>query len=410
MATGGRDSANEPESWAQRADDFWAHFSADLGDATSTRSSASVDSCVDLDWSDDWSNSGWTTETHFTGSELGASSNQPVATGDTDVADAAEVSHDLLDMSASARWGNSGQFVESSFTPSGLRVPHDQPISANCAAAGGVPAQQSLEWSDDSCEGGSSWSGDFSDDTISLDDLPRGAADHRGIPAGFSVAELDGTSSTALHPGCTSTETVDLAVLAASGVIGDRTCGASPIELLQHVAVATVAPITCPLCGRDSEHARHRLGKHWKSLGYDGPAYCTRCASMFRAHIIRKDVSSHICSRRHPCASCLVVMQHFKPGTVEAINCRRDENLQAAANYRTSQGGAKEPKFASCPHCNMSVLKSSLGLIWSDILTHTLSPTSLVCGCLSRRISTKLESVLATQLDRPVAGDWAGCS
>ena len=43
----------------------------------------------------------------------------------------------------------------------------------------------------------------------------------------------------------------------------------------------------CPLCDRPCER-HHRLGRFWRKFGYAGPPYCTRCSSVFRAHLVTR--------------------------------------------------------------------------------------------------------------------------
>ena len=62
----------------------------------------------------------------------------------------------------------------------------------------------------------------------------------------------------------------------------------------------------CPLCERPCE-THHRLGKFWQKFGYAGPPYCTRCSSVFRAHLVTRLVAQGTCSREKPCRRCAKV-------------------------------------------------------------------------------------------------------
>lgn len=74
----------------------------------------------------------------------------------------------------------------------------------------------------------------------------------------------------------------------------------------------------CPLCERECGE-QHRIGHFWKKLGYDGPAYCNRCSSSFRAHMLMEVVSEKKCSRSVPCLVCTEVLLHFSCSIESAI-------------------------------------------------------------------------------------------
>jgi hypothetical protein len=69
-------------------------------------------------------------------------------------------------------------------------------------------------------------------------------------------------------------------------------------------------PRVCPVCERECT-AQHRFGQFWKSFGYDGPAYCNRCSSVFRAHMLIGTVAEKRCSAQAPCHICKAVLAHF---------------------------------------------------------------------------------------------------
>jgi hypothetical protein len=117
----------------------------------------------------------------------------------------------------------------------------------------------------------------------------------------------------------------------------------------------------CPLCKRECE-SHHRLGFFWQKFGYDGPAYCTRCSAVFRAHIVAQTVSNEKCkcTRDQPCAGCALILGQFKIARKEAF---------AAMD----SCGTKKPQVAkvppvddvvTCPHCADQVQSSTLGLFW----------------------------------------------
>jgi hypothetical protein len=67
----------------------------------------------------------------------------------------------------------------------------------------------------------------------------------------------------------------------------------------------------CPLCYRECEE-HHRLGMFWRKFGYDGPPYCSRCSSVFRAHMVTRTVSEANCSRESPCIRCTNILNQFR--------------------------------------------------------------------------------------------------
>lgn len=71
----------------------------------------------------------------------------------------------------------------------------------------------------------------------------------------------------------------------------------------------TGAGATCPLCVRTCQE-QHRLGVFWRKFGYEGPAYCSRCASVFRAHTVTCNVLPETCTRDNPwCVNtCLCIL------------------------------------------------------------------------------------------------------
>lgn len=200
---------------------------------------------------------------------------------------------------------------------------------------------------------------------------------------------------------------IDLETLAAAGMLGGSTptaaspsrlpgqiargrgdvapqnTGAPQVKVDAHMAGVTLATGTntatilaeataaakleCPLCKRVCEDARHRLGLHWRTFGYNGPPYCARCASLFRAHIIRRDVSGDWCSRGKPCRSCSTVLHHFDKEALEDACRRIDEKTRASDAKRdllTQTRGGGGMATAPCPYCKKTVAKSSMGLLW----------------------------------------------
>ena len=92
---------------------------------------------------------------------------------------------------------------------------------------------------------------------------------------------------------------------------------------------ASSGALVCPLCERECS-PQHRMGRFWKTAGYNGPAYCNRCSNVFRAHMVKEGVSDKKCSRDVPCPICKGVLSHF--------TCSTDEALRAvSATQRTEQ-------------------------------------------------------------------------
>ena len=118
-------------------------------------------------------------------------------------------------------------------------------------------------------------------------------------------------------------------------------------------------PIVCPLCERGCEQ-HHRLGFHWGKFGYTGPPYCSRCSSVFRAHIIKRTVSADCCGRAAPCVSCLTVLRHFSGPREEAYACMD----RSAASRPPTDRSEVETARARCEYCDSWVLQSAMGLFW----------------------------------------------
>jgi hypothetical protein len=49
----------------------------------------------------------------------------------------------------------------------------------------------------------------------------------------------------------------------------------------------------------------------WKTLGYAGQKYCSRCSENLRDHLIRQISNSANCTRSSPCNECSRVLAHF---------------------------------------------------------------------------------------------------
>eukprot|EP01043_Picozoa_sp_COSAG02_P023927 COSAG02_NODE_1293_length_13410_cov_13.392004_6_plen_368_part_00 len=120
--------------------------------------------------------------------------------------------------------------------------------------------------------------------------------------------------------------------------------------------------ITCPLCQRDCE-GHHRLGFHWGKFGYGGPPYCSRCASVFRAHMIKRTVSVERCYRDGPCSTCTAVLSHFACTHQEAY-ARIDECASSRPRPQEEARGSQKEEMASCPYCAKSCERRSLGKFW----------------------------------------------
>ena len=119
-----------------------------------------------------------------------------------------------------------------------------------------------------------------------------------------------------------------------------------------------VCPV-CPLCTRQCE-PHHTLGAFWRKFGYDGPAYCSRCSSLFRAHIVSRTVSTDKCTRDHPCARCALILRYFKVTREEAF-AAMDSSDAKKQQVQQAPGGAD---VIACPHCADQVPAATLGLFW----------------------------------------------
>eukprot|EP01046_Picozoa_sp_COSAG06_P090964 COSAG06_NODE_37265_length_437_cov_0.872781_1_plen_77_part_10 len=64
-------------------------------------------------------------------------------------------------------------------------------------------------------------------------------------------------------------------------------------------------------------------------FGYSGPQYCSRCASVFRAHTINRTVQAKTCQRERPCHVCHAIMSNIDRDRAELF-----VELDAAADPR----------------------------------------------------------------------------
>jgi hypothetical protein len=116
----------------------------------------------------------------------------------------------------------------------------------------------------------------------------------------------------------------------------------------------------CPLCNRQCED-HHRLGMFWRKFGYNGPPYCTRCSSVFRAHMVTRTVSVAKCSRDKPCSRCLNILGHFKCERTKAFKAMdaAQPKKETGVDGKAKADVAKSP----CPHCEDND-HNGLGLYW----------------------------------------------
>ena len=133
--------------------------------------------------------------------------------------------------------------------------------------------------------------------------------------------------------------------------------GTRPVQ--QPAQSQASAPIICPLCERQCE-SHHRLGFFWRKFGYDGPAYCSRCSSVFRAHMVTRTVSNDKCSRDEPCERCEKILAEFRVSKTEAF-----ASMNSCVAKKPQVEKAPAPTDTSaCPHCADVVPASTLGLFW----------------------------------------------
>jgi hypothetical protein len=113
-------------------------------------------------------------------------------------------------------------------------------------------------------------------------------------------------------------------------------------------------------------------------FGYDGPPYCSRCSSVFRAHMVTRTVSASKCSRQNPCAQCVVVLAHFHNSREEAFAAmdeaarKTQTQLRDSANVKIQNGAAssaedaeaREEAVVQCPHCREEGSRKSMGMFW----------------------------------------------
>ena len=137
----------------------------------------------------------------------------------------------------------------------------------------------------------------------------------------------------------------------------EPSCGEPP-------AVAAEACTTCPFCVRAcAEH--HRTGQFWKCFGYDGPPYCNRCASTFRAHCVVRGVTERKCSREVPCPTCAMVLSHFNCSAEQAF-AAMSATQETKRSKRATPPPTKKNKPAAGELCGMCGTTSEhpLGTFW----------------------------------------------
>ena len=106
-------------------------------------------------------------------------------------------------------------------------------------------------------------------------------------------------------------------------------------------------PAVCPLCERGCE-THHRLGFFWRKFGYDGPPYCSRCSSVFRAHMVTRTVSNDKCSRAEPCNRCAKILSQFRTTKTEAFASMDS----CVAKKPVVEKVEEDPTDTlACPHC-----------------------------------------------------------
>jgi len=129
----------------------------------------------------------------------------------------------------------------------------------------------------------------------------------------------------------------------------------------------------CPLC-----HEQHpRISRFWGKLGYDGPAYCWRCAETFKLHLLTRSVQSdRICQRDEPCLRCVKVLAHFRVAsadvfaTVDAVDraaLARQQGARAPSDGSTGDSGCGSATTQlSCPMCGTGS-HAELGQYWRSM-------------------------------------------
>jgi hypothetical protein len=85
------------------------------------------------------------------------------------------------------------------------------------------------------------------------------------------------------------------------------------------------------------ERSRLKLGKWWKSYGYEGPKYCQRCSEVFRDHIMRQLSNSAGCGREHPCTDCTRVLEWLPKPAAAAF-----ERIDQIGAKREAKSGLKK--------------------------------------------------------------------
>ena len=83
----------------------------------------------------------------------------------------------------------------------------------------------------------------------------------------------------------------------------------------------------------------NKMGKWWKSYGYEGPDYCQRCSEVFRDHIMRgPGKNSAKCSIDYPCRDCASVLCCFpdrRKLLQKIMNNSRESEVKANASMNT---------------------------------------------------------------------------
>jgi hypothetical protein len=112
---------------------------------------------------------------------------------------------------------------------------------------------------------------------------------------------------------------------------------------------ALSSPPLCPYCERACEpnNVQNQLGMYWRKFGYRGPKYCSRCASVFRAHTLNRTVQSKTCNREQPCHICLKIM-----GNINRDRHDLYAELDSVAEPRNTAEPATPSVELVCPVCS----------------------------------------------------------
>ena len=148
----------------------------------------------------------------------------------------------------------------------------------------------------------------------------------------------------------------------------------------------------CPLCNEQHD----RLSRFWRKFGYGGPAYCLRCAELFRSHQLTCSVKIDTCSREQPCGRCAKVFVHFTKPLGEAFAAM--DKAQPLSRERAGYVRPGGDGHSACPLCSRTE-HGGLGVFWKTF-GYTGPPYCTACSTSFRNHIIRRRGVARTGCSR----------